>query len=216
MKPLVRIISILFAVVLFGAIALAASEPSAPGSFPYPRHGLLGRNALVADLDGDGRPDLAVAKTTLHGRHAPEYRLKLYLTAGGGKSSLRIPVREGLFFLGRDVDGDGHLDLVVMRGSSPPSTVAIWLNDGHGRFSESATAYFSPDGYYRVASTFRPDHIQPSLGDYRFDTHFRVVSHIKPAAVCERSGLFRVDVDDKVTIHSAHTRAPPFSVLLHS
>ena len=106
---------------------------------------------VVADFDGDASPDLYLA--TLRG--APD---RVYLGAG----ALTYTASEGvpsdpthsLHAQPGDLDQDGDLDLVIVRsayedegqGLSLSPQVALWLNDGAGRFTQDATAFLpTPD-----------------------------------------------------------------------
>jgi hypothetical protein len=95
---------------------------------------MLGQGAGVAlgDVDGDGLPDVFLAKT--QGCSA------LYRNLGGWKFE-DITKSAGVGACDRhstgaafvDVDGDGDLDLILLSTTGPN---AIFLNDGHGHFTE--------------------------------------------------------------------------------
>jgi hypothetical protein len=216
MKVIFRSISVAFAVVLFSALCVAAPQPSALAFFPRLKHGIFARNAVIADLDGDGRPDLAIAKIGHSGRQGSQYRLKVYLSQSGARSRLDIPVRDGMFFLARDIDGDGDLDLIVM-GSWPPAPVAVWINDGHGRFSlTDPTAYSNPDENSDIRPAFHCDNLQPGVRDHRFWAGFSENFQIKPQQIDGRCFLPPVDAIDDGTLNTSRTRAPPASSVADS
>ncbi len=95
---------------------------------------ILGQGAGVAmgDVDGDGLPDIFLAKT--QGCSA------LYKNLGNWKFE-DITKSAGVGACGRnstaaafaDVDGNGTLDLILLSTRGPNS---IFLNDGHGHFTE--------------------------------------------------------------------------------
>ncbi len=93
---------------------------------------LIGAGAATGDIDGDGYPDLFLASV--------EKPAALYRNLGGfrfedvtASSGVRLDsLSTGGAFA--DVDGDGDLDLVSGSHGGP---VSLWLNDGHGRFTDA-------------------------------------------------------------------------------
>jgi enediyne biosynthesis protein E4 len=95
---------------------------------------ILGQGAGVAlgDVDGDGLTDVFLART--------EGSSALYRNLGGWRFE-DITERAGVGAADRhstgaafaDTDGDGDLDLILLATLGPD---AIFLNDGHGRFTE--------------------------------------------------------------------------------
>ena len=100
------------------------------------------QGALVADLDGDGRPDLVVVKGSGWGQKGFEYQLELDLTTRRTPRSFAVIAREGgLRIVARDVDADGDLDLLIT-GAWSLAPVGVWINDGHGKFTEANPAAY--------------------------------------------------------------------------
>jgi len=94
------------------------------------------QGGAIADLDGDGRPDRAIVRAESRGPNAFKYRIELSLSTRVGSSSFSVAGEEGgLRIVPRDVDGNGTVDLVITsaRWFTP---VGIWINDGHGSFTE--------------------------------------------------------------------------------
>src|SRR5262249_54582112 len=98
-----------------GVSGFAAATPYATGGTPEP--------VAVGDLNGDGRPDLAVANTdsntvsVLLGNGDGTFQAQTQYPTGLGPASVAI----------RDLNGDGKLDLAVANAVS--NNVTVLLND---------------------------------------------------------------------------------------
>ena len=101
--------------------------------------GAIGSGLAAGDIDGDGLVDLFVANKTrpsqLFHQVAPFKFADITAAAGvaGPAATNGIGWKTGCTFA--DVDNDGDLDLYVCRFNAPN---LLYLNDGHGRFSEAA------------------------------------------------------------------------------
>lgn len=91
-----------------------------------------GAGVCLGDVDGDGRPDVFLART--------EGPSKLYRNLGDwhfdditASSGIATADRHATGCALVDVDGDGDLDLVLLATTGPN---AIFINDGHGHFTE--------------------------------------------------------------------------------
>jgi hypothetical protein len=100
------------------------------------RHLAQGGGVAIGDVDGDGLPDIYL--TANQGSNV------LYRNLGGwrfeditAKARVAMAGRHSTGAVFADVDGDGHLDLLV---STLGGGVALLMNDGHGAFTEQTAA----------------------------------------------------------------------------
>jgi hypothetical protein len=102
------------------------------------------RNAAVADLNGDKRPDVIAAN-----RPGPSFAC---LSEGGGRfasSCISIPAESATTIVPADFDADGAIDLAVPSRDGAQSR--IYFNDGKAGFAR--TAAFGPkDAHARVGA----------------------------------------------------------------
>ena len=89
---------------------------------------------ILADFDGDQKPDLAVLNTG-SGTGAGRITVR-HLEAGSFPATCSLISSEKL--RARDLDGDADRDLVLETATEGP--IAVWLNDGAGNFSQADVA----------------------------------------------------------------------------
>jgi hypothetical protein len=169
----------------------------------------------IADFDGDLHPDLASVQLGIGDSTNTVYWIRLQLTAAGPQSIRVVAPVGGLQLLARDVNGDQAIDLVVMTaGLGEP--VAVFLNDGHGGFSQadknalsgsfsgSAQNLTSPDNALSGSAGIPP---QTRIGiSYKAQT----LSILRPGASFLTPRNFGFPLDPALISHS--TRAPPFQL----
>ena len=123
--------------------------------------GVWNQGAAIADLDGDGRPDLAVVREAGSTTDGLQYRIELHLTTRHTVSFLNVGAEQGgLRIVPRDVDGDRDLDLVIT-GAQSYQPVGIWLNDSTGGFTRDEA-----HGYPRTLWTEIPADTSPTPQHY--------------------------------------------------
>ncbi len=121
---------------VFAILLLALAGPPVVKGVPLEAVAETTANASLGDLDGDGDPDIVLAK----GRHWPLPNLILR-NGGAGRFNHRYPVglpadRSYTAALA-DLDGDGDLDLVV--GNDRPDEKRALFGDGNGGFLLAGT-----------------------------------------------------------------------------
>jgi len=149
--------------------ALDVAARGAPGFAPLParetglthvnqvddEHALANRNLLIGagialgDVDEDGLPDVFLASV--------ERPAALYHNAGDFRftditaaSRIRTDSLATLSATFADVNGDGHLDLLVGTLGGP---IMLWMGDGHGHFTDATASSGLPAGYAATALT---------------------------------------------------------------
>lgn len=132
----------------------------------YPA-GLRPVGVAIGDLNGDGKPDLAVADTGPTGPN-PQGGGGASLLFNDGSGGFGAPVHVGTQSLSSiaigDVDGDGKLDLVGMS----PAGVGVFKNDGTGVFPANPMNYAFPTGEDR-------SNAMVALADVDHDGHVDIV-----------------------------------------
>ena len=106
-----------------GGLKLTAGQPAGVGSRPT--------SLVVADLNGDGKPDLAVAN--LNGT-----TVSVLLNKGDGTFAARVDYPTGaqpFSVAAADLNGDGKPDLAVANAGIGNGRVSVLLNNGDGTFA---------------------------------------------------------------------------------
>lgn len=132
-----------------GFTALSPSRTGIRAGNLVPDSVLLGNRILaqgagvcLGDVDEDGRVDVFLARTALPNtlyRNLGDWRFADVTAAAG----VGAPGRHSTGCAFADLDGDGHLDLILLATTGPN---AIFLGDGTGRFVERRDLGLDPEG----------------------------------------------------------------------
>jgi len=141
---LVTLLSVLCAPTL----AQTCATPSFTQAGVYPVAGSDIRSVAVADFDGDGHPDLAVA-------NADDSSVTVVLKAGRNEPAIINTYAVGTFPLSvatGDFTGDGKPDIISASNSS--STISLLRNNGSGGFTPDGTFNSGPGGVDMAVGDF--------------------------------------------------------------
>ena len=127
----------------------------------YSSGGWRATSVAVADVNGDGHPDLVVSNFCLNGTNCPAVQdpgtVSVLLGNGDGTFQLPVSFNSGgapaYWVAIGDVNGDGHPDLVVVKGcanNNCAGNIAVFLGNGDGTFQNPAN-YDGPFGATWVA-----------------------------------------------------------------
>ncbi|MFO0759225.1 MAG: FG-GAP-like repeat-containing protein [Byssovorax sp.] len=121
-----------------------AAAPHAAGPSPY--------SVVAADLNGDGRVDLATANEVMNGT------VSVLLNQGNGAFAAPLALAAGaepLTVAAGDFNADGLIDLAS--ANIGDETVSVLLNAGSGSFAPAVSVWAGPSPYALVAADLNDD-----------------------------------------------------------
>ena len=214
-------LSVVIVCLLAVAVEIALASRYLPGeTLPHPAGGavsrVLGVHFVVADFDGDWKPDLAIVESA-NPRHAPgNYAIRLQLSAAAEVSFLVTIPSGGVRVAARDVNGDNLLDVIVS-SISDERVVAVLLNHGHGVFSRAEPSSYvgmprEPDTCVRGCEQSLADKLTVASLRYSFDGE-RMGNAVNPAPLPSgRVAICEVSLRSPVALHPSRGRSPPVPV----
>jgi hypothetical protein len=145
----------------FGSVAvqLGNGDGTFTSGTAYQTGGTVVTSIAVADVNGDGKPDLLVANTCSLDTNCTNGVISVLLGTGNGSFQQPVDYSSGgqgtLSIAVSDVNGDGHPDLIVTNGGCGdygycavvPYLVSVLLGNGDGTFQPAvsyATGGMSP------------------------------------------------------------------------
>lgn len=119
----------------------------------------------IADLNGDGQPDIVVANQTLN-------NVAVFLNTGGGTlgpgSFLAVAGRPDSISL-FDINGDGHVDIVLVVVNNGVGQLQVMLGDGLGGFASPVA--IPTGGVFPTSNTVIADFNGDGLPDIAFGSN---------------------------------------------
>ncbi len=133
-------------------------------SFAYCQNHLV----AIGDLNGDSQPDIVVANPSLN-------NIGIFLNTGGGTlgpgAFLAVSGTLNSIFLA-DINGDGHLDIVLVANSSNVEHLQVMVGDGKGGFSAPS----------EIATGVSGPITNPVVADFNGDGHPDIAIGVNPGS----------------------------------
>ncbi len=140
------------------SVLLGNGDGSFQAAVNYGSGGAFAYSVAVADVNGDGKPDIVVANNCANSSNCPNGSVGVLLGNGDGTFQAAVACNSGGLYAYSvavgDVNGDGKPDLLLANetgSSSADATVGVLLGNGDGTF-KAAVAYDTGGLYaYSVA-----------------------------------------------------------------
>jgi hypothetical protein len=148
---------------------------------------------VVADVSGDGLPDVISARTLNQATTPTETgSLNVYVHGAGATSGYTAPVRlsagrEPLYLAAADVDHDGHVDVVAAEYDD--AQLAVYLNQGAQPGTFAAPLLLPSPGASQVAIADLNDDGFPDLVSADFAVHVFLQDAANPGTFLAPFGL---------------------------
>jgi hypothetical protein len=173
------------------------------------------QGSAIADLDGDGRPDLAIVREASSNANDSQYQVEVHLTTRVRPNFFSLTAEKGgLHIVPRDVNGDRALDLVITNTWSH-AEVGVWINDSHGIFTQVDPSTFPrsiwTEGPEILSCT--PQHIIYATvpQSYRFGVGSSRGIFFSNELLSELLRRLASDTLPAILVNQLQTRAPPRS-----
>jgi hypothetical protein len=160
------------------AIFSATFAPQKTFSVGYSPNGMIYPNSVsVADVNGDGKPDLITANSSVFNSN---YSYSISVLLGDGKGSFAAPTTitaNSSISSVADVNGDGKTDLVTPNPYYYQNgNISVLMGDGKGNFAAPTTVVAGMDHITSVSVTDvngdgEPDLITATSSDYDYIRH---------------------------------------------
>jgi FG-GAP-like repeat/FG-GAP repeat len=162
-------------VMLQSGVLLGNGDGSFGAAIPYPDYGFRGISKVaVADLNGDGKPDLIASIDTVTGPYTPDtYGLATLLGDGTGHFTKAAEWSTCCFvtqIVPANMNGDKFPDIVVAFGSDLGTFpleglgISVFVNKGDGTFPGTNPLFYPVNSRYIVVGDFTGDGINDVAG----------------------------------------------------
>jgi hypothetical protein len=126
------------------SVLLGNGDGTFRGAVSYPSGGYQAQSVAIADVNGDGKPDLVVSNVVSCTSCTGDGTVAVLLGNGDGTFQTPVSYDSGGRYAGAvaigDVNGDGKPDIVVTNiQAQPTSNVSVLLGNGDGTFQPAVT-----------------------------------------------------------------------------